>query len=348
MKSITTILFVISLFILFLYLGRKHKKSFFSPLVEFSQPFFSRVNNSFYKSTWIFIFSILLPFIFFRLIFNEADFISYKLIDFKFFPIFYSIWIALLAIVISSRIYFEIGKKEKNFEEFISIIINDFIKPSKTNDKLFIIIPTFFIGWHKSKSFHIKFIEKIKEFATNKDIHLNLAMLSFEGLDTKKSITEIKEIKPEILSNDAEASKFLKMVENLKNYPLFDFHYNWDKDVIFIGNNIKIRYYFTLSILNTLDAINKLKNEPSNNFNLIHLEKEYFSDLDKNGSLKFTNNSDFFMFANTTKNNYFFGNLIIGGIEKIQFNSVQFSIKNISNEIESFFSNFIASRKKHR
>ena len=63
-------------------------------------------------------------------------------------------------------------------------------------------------------------------------------------------------------------------------------------------------------------------------------------DLDKN--------SDFFMFANLSDDNpnYFFGEISISKQEEIQFNSTNFLVKNIKQEIGGFFDSFVKNREQ--
>ncbi len=336
------IFFILSLF----YVLGKHKKqthSFFM-FWDFVSPFFSRLYNSWFKLIWIIVFTIGLPYIFFSIHYEDFNLWKRILLNLD-SSYYYKIWLSFLAIAISSRIYFEVKNKGKNFEEFISIIESQFINNSQNGEKLYIILPTFFIGWHNSKYFHKKFINSIKEIARNKEKELHLGMLSFKDICLNSKITEIEELKNKLdkgLNTDMNKDFFACLASLNDKSLLFKFHDKWYMNKN--PNDHKNRLDFTLKLLNHLKELNELAIDLDSNFEIKHLNKDYFFKIeDEKGKIT---NSDFFMFANINSKNYFFGDFIINDQEEIKFNSTNFSVNNIENQIKSFFNDFIASRTK--
>ena len=263
----------------------------------------------------------------------------------NYFFTFFKIWLALMAITISSRIYFEIKKKDNNFAEFTSIILEKFIYSSREEDEIYIILPTFFIGWHQFKLFHEKFINELIKIAKKKGRPFNLAILSFEGIDLKDSINKLEKINPKDLESEADTSGakeiFSSLRMKLKEAPLFQFHSQWYSDKN-IYNKELTHYKFILELLKSLQEFNNLASDNSTNFFITHLKKDFFNT--KIGVIDLEKNSDFFMFANITNPNYFFGEIKISHQEEIQFNSTNFLVKNIGPEIIAFFNSFIEKK----
>lgn len=301
----------------------------------FIKPFFE-TSKHLYITIFFILWILLLPFAFLIHYFTPEK------IEISSYFGYFGIWLTFLGLLITQRIYFEIKyKTNHNFEEFVNTL-EDFIRVSKTDDKIYLILPTLFIGATGYPRFNSNFRKKIEMLASDKKKKLSIAVLDFDNEEVK-NILNFKTEKNIVFGNtiieDNEKNEisFIKMILDSKA-PLIRFHLKWNK---FDGNSTKkSEFYFDL--LSFMNKLTEIENDSSNNLNIKKIKKDYF-----NYELNDTSNGDkgIFLFANTKQNMFYLGTIKIYAQEKINFQNTIIEEIELDKEFETIFDTFVKERR---
>ncbi|MBN8641236.1 MAG: hypothetical protein J0L86_05420 [Flavobacteriales bacterium] len=322
------------------------------PLYEFINPFLNFRDNNFSKSFWIAIFILVLPVIIIVLNRGSLDVFEgeMSILDSKIEAIaFWGIWLSIVGILISSRVYFEITNRNSlNFDQFTTITLKDFVDNSENiprdesssqgnqvnqGNKIQMILPTPFIGYNHKPKFHENFKNKIIQLAKSKKNIFTLAILKFD----------IKEINSVLEIIEQNKSGTLADMCNEFESPILKFHHNWyqQNSLLNEDNAKKERIKFYKNLCEFLKELYELSNCAENKFEIKHLRLHYFNNFENECGM---GNKDIFLLSNTTKGNYVLGDLKILEQESIVFEHNVYDNTNIGEEFSAFFDKFTQNR----
>lgn len=228
-----------------------------------------------------------------------------------------TIWISLIGIFVSIRIYFEIQNKAHNIQEFMRIVYT-IINKAKVNEHVYIVLPTAFIGYLnylKGKNHaYSKFEKKLKS--------LNNLKIAFLKTDIA-SLTSINENSIESDETIGSLASFPSSItdDNL----LMKFHENEFGD----GKNKKYRHeYFAHLII----FLKELKDSQVSKSNTI----DFISQTDIN--VKFD-----VLVANVDQADCFIGDVDVLSQIDIKYSGERIISENLAKNIEMIYSSYITT-----
>lgn len=296
---------------------------------ELISPFFATKKNRY--TTFIIILFIVLPFIYY---------LSHVIVDtdknFKDYVSIAGIWFSLFGILFTLRIFLEIKtKSQHNFEEFVSVLL-DMINRSRTDDKLYLILPTLFIGATGHKMFHDRFCNTIKTLARARG-ELNISIFEY-------NIDDIQNLKAKCESvfncnEPLELEELRLAVQNELSYlkkvsPLIRFHSTWNTS--FKNLDEKIMFFYNLSKF--ICELEEISQDQHNAFKIHKIRKNYF--IDKH-NIEAQGSSGLFLFANSKINIYYLGTISIKQQEDIIFQNAIIENIDLHNEFENIYCKFV-------
>jgi hypothetical protein len=252
--------------------------------------------------------------------------------------IFWGFWLSISSIMITARIYFEIKDKDKHSLEDFLCLVTEFLHRTRTTDEVYIIMPTLFIGRAFHISFYNNFTEKLFHLCQTNSNKIELAFLDFGDETNIDNFIETHNN----TKNDLERHQYLiNMIIDAerKQIPLFIFHIKWypyNKNEQSTNWN---QYYCELySFIHRLLHIKK--ENPKSVVKINKIKNYYFGQQGNTGSGK----NGFFLFANITAGNFYFGSLSVNSQNSIYFNGTLFENEHIGDTMKDLFHNFLASR----
>ncbi|MEX1014971.1 MAG: hypothetical protein WDZ80_07490 [Candidatus Paceibacterota bacterium] len=249
--------------------------------------------------------------------------------------VFWGIWLTVLSIFISSRIYFEVIYKMKhNLEEFLTNV-TQFLHETDSDNEIYFILPTLYIGAseYNGKVFD-RFKDKLFSICDDDEKTVHIAMLDYKADGLSNFCNELKELKSS--SND-----FAVVYDKVRGYfkketsLLEDFHYNWKP--LKNGKNSEEWCDYFSGLYYFLDRLN---NYSADKVVLEKIKSNYFNDGNKPG----IGNKDFFLFANVTEGVYYFGDVVINAQSSIYFEGTILRNQHLSPGIEALYHGFVDDR----
>ena len=176
-----------------------------------------------------------------------------------------AIWISIIGIYVSIRIYFELRDKAHTLNDFIRIVY-DIVNKASVDNQVYVVLPTAFIGYllyMKGKNNgYTKFERKLCNL--NK---LKLAFLS-TNIDSLPIIDESKIDDDEIIEKMASFFTTLKE-DNTEENLLMHFHNNEFGD----GKNKSLKYRYFAHLFNFLKAIKSCQESKGQAIDVINQDK---------------------------------------------------------------------------
>lgn len=337
----TAVVFILSFVILCILLKNKSKHTFERVFNEFVLPFYQS-SIHFHRTFFLVILLLFVPILI--ILFNTLDlkifkqhFDIYGVIDPK---LFWSFWLSILSIFITSRVYFEIKQHGKhNLEEFL-INISNFLDASRTTDEIRFILPSLFLGKLSKKHFHEKFLSRIIKTAESNNIKISFLdydnrISDFIAKFKKDNENEKGEAKKKEKKDDKKNLMILDFMDH-DNSPLKNFHYKWypSKE----KTEQEKRDYF-LKLYEFIDKLHKINQEKESKI-LYPVIKNYFIENHKVGE----GNQDIFLFSNISQGKYYYGKVYITKQTDIEFHATVFDSERLRDVFESIFDSFVKNR----
>ena len=323
-----------------LYSRRGGDVSKFKVLSEFIDPFYKNKIQRL-KLSYLVLIVLIVPLAIVLLSYNGPLMIA-KYFNFgsKINPVlFWSLWLTVVSILITSRVYFEITYKSKHdLNEFL-LNVTEFLHETRSQDEIYIVLPTLYIGARKYPRFYSRFKEKIIEVCKDQNKPVNIAILSYaDGLvQFQKEYNELSGALPEEARLEIEQTRFLDEFYENDNSPLKIFHSNWFPYERKMADEWHKYFY---EMYEFMSDIEELHQEANNKIHLKKMNKDYFS---RNGIVGL-GRKDFFMFANVTSGTYYIGDVSISSQTSIFFEGTIFRNEHVQNGFTSLYAQFVKGK----
>ena len=229
------------------------------------------------------------------------------------------LWLAIAALFIGAKIYFEIKESKTNtLEDYLRKTI-DILSDSKKDDELYIVIPTTFLGEMTDNPLKNNYKNLIKQKA-NSGVNVTIGIYNFDLSHIRKMINNNNLIK-----NITKFDNFWNKLINDKNQLLLAFHDSFFKQ--------REDNYFGQKHLDRINYFRRLLNHLIELVNAKNIKIERLKNMtSKNGKNRIE--SGFFAVANFTSGSYYFGQIEIYNWEEQHFNGTYFQNSHIREQMK--------------